>query len=73
MARALQAETANLCEPFCRERATNDLDAPEKHPFAARPTRTPHPAAKITHFANAGVHDADELSRAVLKDFKLLE
>jgi hypothetical protein len=30
-------------------------------------------AAKITHFANAGVHDADELSRAVLKDFKLLE
>ncbi len=30
-------------------------------------------AAKITHFANAGVHDADELSRAVLKDFKLLD
>ena len=30
-------------------------------------------AAKIAHFANAGVHDADELSRAVLKDFKLLE
>jgi hypothetical protein len=30
-------------------------------------------AAKITHFANAGVHDTDELSRAVLKDFKLLE
>jgi hypothetical protein len=30
-------------------------------------------AAKITHFANAGVHDADALSRAVLKDFKLLE
>jgi hypothetical protein len=30
-------------------------------------------AAKITHFANAGVRDADELSRAVLKDFKLLE
>ncbi len=30
-------------------------------------------AAKITHFANAGIHDADELSRAVLKDFKLLE
>jgi hypothetical protein len=29
--------------------------------------------AKITHFANAGVHDADELSRAVLRDFKLLE
>jgi hypothetical protein len=29
-------------------------------------------AAKITHFAQAGVHDADELSRAVLKDFKLL-
>jgi hypothetical protein len=29
-------------------------------------------AAKITHFANAGLHDADELSRAVLKDFKLL-
>jgi hypothetical protein len=29
--------------------------------------------AKITQFANAGVHDADELSRAVLKDFKLLE
>ena len=30
-------------------------------------------AAKIAHFANLGVHDADELSRAVLKDFKLLE
>jgi hypothetical protein len=30
-------------------------------------------AAKIVHLANAGVHDADELSRAVLKDFKLLE
>jgi hypothetical protein len=30
-------------------------------------------AAKIAHFANADVHDADELSRAVLKDFKLLE
>ena len=30
-------------------------------------------AAKITHLANAGVHDADELSRAVLKDFKILE
>ena len=29
--------------------------------------------AKITHFANAGVHDPDELSRAVLRDFKLLE
>jgi hypothetical protein len=29
-------------------------------------------AAKITHFAQAGVHDADELSRAVLKNFKLL-
>jgi len=29
-------------------------------------------APKITHFAKAGVHDADELSRAVLKDFKLL-
>jgi hypothetical protein len=29
-------------------------------------------AAKITYFAQAGVHDADELSRAVLKDFKLL-
>jgi hypothetical protein len=23
--------------------------------------------------ANTGIHDADELSRAVLKDFKLLE
>jgi hypothetical protein len=30
-------------------------------------------AAKITHFVNAGVHDAEELARAVLKDFKLLE
>ena len=29
--------------------------------------------AKITHFANAGLHDADELSLAVLRDFKLLE
>jgi hypothetical protein len=25
--------------------------------------------AKITHFANAGLHDADELSLAVLRDF----
>jgi hypothetical protein len=30
-------------------------------------------AAKIAHFANEGVHDADELSRAVLKEFKLLD
>jgi hypothetical protein len=30
-------------------------------------------AAKITHFANEGIHDADELSRAVLKDFKLFD
>jgi hypothetical protein len=30
-------------------------------------------AAKIAHFANEGIDDADELSRAVLKDFKLLD
>jgi hypothetical protein len=30
-------------------------------------------AAKIAHFASTGVHDADELSRAVLMDCKLLE
>ena len=30
-------------------------------------------AASVMHFAKAGVYDADELSRAVLKDFKLLE
>jgi hypothetical protein len=30
-------------------------------------------AAKIAYFAKAGINDADELSRAVLKDFKLLE
>jgi hypothetical protein len=42
------------------------LGAPDRFP-------TEIVAAKITHFANAGVHDADELSRAVLKDFKLFE
>jgi hypothetical protein len=30
-------------------------------------------AASVMHFAEAGIYDADELSRAVLKDFKLLE
>jgi hypothetical protein len=30
-------------------------------------------AASVMHFAKAGIYDADELSRAVLKDFKLLE
>ena len=30
-------------------------------------------AASVMHFAKTGVYDADELSRAVLKDFKLLE
>jgi hypothetical protein len=30
-------------------------------------------ATKITHFANAGIHISDELSRAVLMDLKLLE
>ena len=33
----------------------------------------PHFAASVVHFAEAGIHDADELSRTVLKDFKLLE
>jgi hypothetical protein len=42
------------------------LGAPDRFP-------TEIVAAKITHFANAGVHDAVELSRAVLRDFKLLE
>jgi hypothetical protein len=41
--------------------------------WGARSFPTQIVAAKIAHFANAGVHDADELSRAVLKDFKLLE
>ncbi len=30
-------------------------------------------AASVMHFAKAGIYDPDELSRAVLKDFKLLE
>jgi hypothetical protein len=30
-------------------------------------------AASVMHFAKAGAYDADELSRVVLKDFKLLE
>jgi hypothetical protein len=30
-------------------------------------------AASVMHFAKEGVYDADELSRAVLRDFKLLE
>jgi hypothetical protein len=30
-------------------------------------------AASVMHFAKAGINDPDELSRAVLKDFRLLE
>jgi hypothetical protein len=30
-------------------------------------------AASVMHFAREGINDPDELSRAVLKDFKLLE
>jgi hypothetical protein len=58
------AETMQMAfERVCRSLG---LGAPDRFP-------TEIVAAKITHFANAGVHDPDELSRAVLKDFKLLE
>jgi hypothetical protein len=58
------AETMNSAfERVCRSLG---LGEPDHFPTAIV-------AAKITHFAQAGVRDADELSRAVLKDFKLLE